>query len=205
MYQENNHPRGSQIIHDSTGLGINLNANNNLNPGINYIKNKQIIYGPGIKSNIRNYTPGPLGIPTLDVNNFEYANENLVLENLIQDSIRKGKYLATILYHGTGGLIYYKPHKELMNDDKYLDFLKINQELAYIYHQETDYKILEESDFTGYGDYLRRTYQGVLLIELSKMGGNPIGPYGDKSNTYQVFSDNTKALSSVIKCLEKRK
>ena len=205
IYQKYNHPKGSQINHDSTGLGINLNANNTLNPGINYIRKNQPIYGPGIKSNIRNYVPGPIGIPTLNINNFEYSIENIVLENLIKDSINRGKYQATFLFHGTGGLIYYKPHKELMNETKYQEFLNFNEELANIYHNDTTYKLLNESGSTGYGDYLRRTYQGVLLIELSKMGGNPIGPYGDKNNIYKVFNDNTNALTSVIKHLAKRR
>ena len=155
--------------------------------------------------NIKNYTPGPLGIPTIDVNNFKYAYENIVLENLIKTSIAKKTYLATILYHGTGGLIYYKPYQELMDDKKYQSYLEFNENLANTYEKETNYKILNESDFTGYGDYLRRTYPGVLLIELSKMGGNPIGPYGDVDNIYEVFDKNSKALTSVIKTLSKRK
>ena len=74
-----------------------------------------------------------------------------------------------------------------------------------VYKDYTNYKILNESDSTGYGDYLRRTYPGVLLIELSKMGGNPLGPYGDKNNIYEVFNENTKALTSIIKHLTRRR
>jgi len=205
MYEKYNHPKGSQITHDSTGIGINLNANNILNPGIEAIKNHQTIYGLNARSNIQNYVPGPLGIPTTNITNFKEAIENEVLESLIKESIKKGKYLATFLYHGTGGLIYYKPHEILMSNTKYQEFLKANEELANIYHNNTNYKILTESDTTGYGDYLRRTYPKVLLIELSKMGGNPIGPYGDKENIYKVFNDNTKALTNIINNLTKRR
>ena len=31
---------------------------------------------------------------------------------------------------------------------------------------------------------LRIDYPAVLLIELSYMGGNPLGPLGDKDNNY---------------------
>ena len=80
----------------------------------------------------------------------------------------------------------------------YQDFYQYNEELANIYHDNTDYKLLHISDTTGYGDLLRRTFPGVLMIELSKMGGNPIGPYGDPNNIYRVFEDNTRALNSIL-------
>ena len=43
------------------------------------------------------------------------------------------------------------------------------------------------------------TFPGVLMIELSKMGGNPIGPYGDTNNIYNVFHDNIDAINMLIK------
>jgi hypothetical protein len=60
------------------------------------------------------------------------------------------------------------------------------------------------SDTTGFGDELRRTYPGVLLIELSKMGGNPLAPYGDKENIYNVMTTNQMAVKNLIGYLEKR-
>ena len=38
QYEEYNHPKGSQIAYDANGSGINLNANNLTNPGIDLIK-----------------------------------------------------------------------------------------------------------------------------------------------------------------------
>ena len=171
IYDIYKHPKGSQIGHDANGIGVNLNANTLLNPGIKAKKAGKIIYGPGVKNNIKNYFPGPLGTPTDDVNNFSYVIENTVLENLIKKSIGNNNYLATLLYHGTGGLIFYKPYQYLMSDKNYNYFLSYNTDIASIYHDSTGYKMLDNSDFTGYGDYLRRTYPGVLLVELSK-GGN---------------------------------
>lgn len=198
MYQTWSHPKGSQIGHDATGVGINLNANHSLSPGIEAMQKQKTIYGPFVKNNIKNYTPGPLGVPTLDSDYFKVAIENKALEDLIDISYQKGSYLATLLYHGTGGQIFYQPFEELMDENTYQDFFQYNKELAMCYHQATDYQLLNSSGSSGYGDYLRRSYPGVLLIELSKMGGNPIGPYGDKNNIYHVFSDNTTALKNLF-------
>ena len=198
MYRLYNHPLGSQISHDATGNGINLNANHPLNPGIETTKKGIIIYGPGVKNNIKNYFPGPLGTPCQNVDEFKYAIENKALFKLINESYNNGTYLATLLYHGTGGLIYYKPYEQLMSEKQYTKIYNYNQELASIYQQSTKYNILEEASTTGYGDLLRRTFPGVLMIELSKMGGNPIGPYGDKNNIYNTINDNFDAIKKIL-------
>ena len=90
-----------------------------------------------------------------------------------------------------------------MEENTYQEFLQYNKELATCYQQATNYQLLDSKGTSGYGDYLRRTYPGVLLIELSKMGGNPIGPYGDKNNIYQVFKDNTTALKNLLEYFSK--
>ena len=193
-----NHPKGSQITFDATGTGVNLNANSKFNPGLKLRQQNKIIYGPNPKNNIRKYVPGPIGTASLKIDTFSYERENLVLENLIKNSIDQNRYLMTLLYHGTGGMIYYKPNQDYLSDKTYQYLLQYNQELAFYYNQKTQYNLLEESSITGYGDYLRKTYQGVLLIELSKMGGNPLGPYGDKSNIERVYEENTNALDSIL-------
>ena len=202
-------PQGSQIGHDATGIFINLNANHLLSPGIEIIKTHQIKYMTGTKSNIRNYIEGPNGLPCIDVENFEYAIENKILYKLIKESYDQNRYLATFLYHGTGGMIYYMPHKQLM-EKNYEQYLEYNQELLQVYNEgiiETgrqEYRPINESDTTGYGDLLARTFPGVLMIELSKMGGNPIGPYGDKTNIYNTINENISAIANIIKYFNKR-
>ena len=199
-------PEGSHILWDATGgkNNINLNANIPINPGIEVIKKGEKRYGPGAKNNIRNYFKGPLGVPTEDVNNFKYATENKALYKLINSSYKNGSYIATLLYHGTGGLIYYQPYENLMEEKNYTDFYNYNLELANIYQKETDYRKIESSDKTGYGDLLRRTFPGVLLIELSKMGGNPIAPYGDVDNIYRTVNENLKAINSLLKYFKEK-
>ena len=198
MYNTYGHPLGSQVTFYATGIGINLNANHKLNPGINAIKNGKDVFGGGARNNIHNYVPGPLGVPCRDVYHFEYAVENKVLYDLIKSSYDSGNYIGTLLYHGTGGIIYYKPYNDLMRDERYRYFNTYNKNMASIYEINTGYSLVNNSDTTGYGDLLRRTFPGVLMIELSKMGGNPIAPYGDKNNIYYTFKDNYSAIDSLL-------
>lgn len=206
VYSNPINPRGSIVTHDSTGQFINLNANHTNNPGISVIKNNEVRYGFGPRSNVRNYFPGPLGIPCLDVNNFEFAPENRLLYDLLIDSYSNGRYFATLLYHGTGGMIYYKPYEDLMSKSDYSQYLSFNSDIANIYNEgishvnasNTGYRKLEDSGYTGYGDLLRRTLPGVLLIELSRMGGNPISPYGDSSNIYNTFNENFEGFRYLL-------
>ena len=195
-------PQGSIINHDSTGMFINLNSNQPVNPGIEILKNNKTIYMTGPKSNLKNYHKGPVGLPCIDPYNFEYAFENQILYNLIKKSQEQNKYLATILYHGTGGMIYYKPNNE--------EFINYNTELAQAYNEgihkfnNTQYKMIENPTAGGFGDILRQIYKGVLLIELSKMGGNPIGPYGDKNNIYTTINENISGINNLLKHLKQQ-
>lgn len=198
LYNDYPFPEGSQIKFDANGNGVNLNANTFTNPGIKLKQEGTIVYGNRDRDNIPRYFKGPIGAPSVDVNHFEYEKENKYLFNILNDSYNRGKYLFTFLYHGTGGLIYYKPEETVMDFDDYSEFYNYNKILAEIYSEKTKYKILEVSDISGYGDYLRKTFPGVLLIELSKMCGNPIAPYGDYNNIYNVMNDNIEAFKSVL-------
>ena len=204
IYDENQIlPRGSQIIYDANGNGINLNANNEFNPGIELLKNNKTIYGVRPRDNVVRYFRGPIGAPTKDPYHFEYEKENIYLYNLLKESYDKGRYLCTLLYHGTGGVIYYQPNETYMDEEKYQEFMIYNTKLAEIYGNTADYKLLNNHDISGTGDLLRRTFPGVLLIELSKMGGNPIGPYGDIDNINRTINDNINAFSELLKYYNK--
>lgn len=205
------HPKGSIIGHDSTGIFINLNANHLLSPGIEIIQKGKEKYMTGAKSNIRNYIIGPNGLPCVDVDNFEYSIENQILYELLRKSNDEGKYLATFLYHGTGGLIYYMPHEPLMKKETYDEFVDYNTKLVEAYNNgivqsgNVQYKPQNLSDTTGFGDELSRTFKGVLMVELSRMGGNPIAPYGDRENINRTINENISALNSVFKHFSKGK
>ena len=57
---------------------------------------------------------------------------------------------------------------------------------------------------TGTGDMIRQLLPGFLIVELSKMGGNPIGPYGDKNNYIKVINDNINAFYNVINLINEK-
>ena len=211
VYDLPDNPRGSIVTHDSTGLLINLNANHELNPGISVIKNSEFRYGYGPRSNVRNYYPGPIGLPCSDVNNFEYAVENKLLFDLIKSSYDNGRYFSTFLYHGTGGMIYYNPYDKRMSSTDFNNYFQFNNEIVELYNSgissvsSSGYRKLDDSGDTGYGDMLRRTFPGVLLVELSRMGGNPISPYGDINNINNTMNENFAGFREFLKYYSNQK
>ena len=51
---------------------------------------------------------------------------------------------------------------------------------------------------------IRQMLPGFLIIELSKMGGNPLGSYGDKNNYKQVINDNIIAFNEILETIENK-
>ena len=204
VYEQNNLPRGSQVKYDSTGEGINLNKNRPDNPGIEVQKRGVITYGVSPANNVRDNAAGPIGMAATNPHDFQFAFENVVLLRLLEKSAREGRLAGTLLYHGTGGLVYSKPFQDEENSKVTDDFVAYNDELSAAYKIPTEYRQIEKAEDTGFGDYLRKTYPGVLLIELSKMGGNPIAPYGDPNNIYSTFDNNLKAVDNVIKTIQEK-
>lgn len=65
-------------------------------------------------------------------------------------------------------------------------------------NNEVDIEI-QNSQATSLNDVLRLKYPLDLLIELSAMGGNPIGPYGDINGNYKnVMSSNICAVKELL-------
>ena len=61
------------------------------------------------------------------------------------------------------------------------------------------YKKISNSQATSLNDIFRLKYPLDLLIELSAMGGNPIGPYGDISGNYtNVMESNISAIKQLL-------
>lgn len=52
-------------------------------------------------------------------------------------------------------------------------------------------------------DYYRAYFENVvsLTIELSKLNGNPIGPFSDLDSLFNEFSNNKKAILKTIENL----
>lgn len=202
-------PKESLIDWRSNARGIDLNKNNPINLNLKLeernLKNKKL-FGSLRFSNLLREVPGPQGSPSINMDVFEFEPENYGLLKYLINQIENGEYIGMISYHGTGGLIYYHPLKPQtirheMDKEIVSQIDEINTFIADIYEKETGYiKQDYPKKITGTGDMLRNLIPGFLLIELSKMGGNPLGPYGDKDGNYtQTISTNFKAFSETIK------
>ena len=128
---------------------------------------------------------------------------------------------AYLNYHSTGGLIYQRPANipsDLLKDNN----LELSAEentitnylLSRLYSEKT-YKNANDKENTHYmvlkgensistsNDYNRLINPGNILIELSGMGGNPIGPYGDiKGNYTNLMKSNLGAFEYLLKVNE---
>ena len=198
IYSNPQVPKGSIIVHRGNGLGMETNRSTLVKA---LSESNESNYGTNRYNNIRLDIPGPLGVAPEK----EDIVENKFLKNLLSKLYKEGKYAGMLSYHGTGGLIYSK----LSNDDEILidedlseEYIKdkytknvINRILTRDYHEKTKYTTLNGSEKPGYrivkdpslkdiDENLRLNYPGVLLIELSYMGGNPLSPLGDKDNNY---------------------
>lgn len=198
IYSNPEVPKGSIIVHRGNGLGEETNRSTLVSALTNETDS---IYGPNRYNNININIPGPLGTAPTNKD----VVENKFLKSLLEKLYKEGKYCGMLSYHGTGGLIYSK----LSNDDEKLvdgqmpdQYLEgkyrknvVNRILTRNYHEDTKYTTPNGSEKPGYrtvqtpslkdiDENLRMDYPAVLLIELSYMGGNPIGPLGDKDNNY---------------------
>ena len=72
-----------------------------------------------------------------------------------------------------------------------------------IYSSETRYTKIDEELKYGVMDYYRAYFENVvsLTIELSKLNGNPIGPFSDLDSLFNEFSNNKKAILKTIENL----
>lgn len=200
------YPAGSLVSWASNGSGIDLNANTPDNPRIKdiYDGTNGFKYAIGRYNNIINNVPSPMGTPCIDKEKFSFEKENLAILEFIANLHEKEAYLSLFTYHGTGGFIYNKPYPFNSEDEYFKRNAKINELLSERYGEVTGYKtsglsFLDNPTLSGCGDLFRSLWPGVLLIELSKMGGNPIGPYGDKETFLETMNRNVIAVSECIK------
>ena len=90
-------------------------------------------------------------------------------------------------------------------------FITIYNYLLSKYYQEYTiknngtYNIIKNKDgkVISVNDNLRITYPGNLLIELSPMMGNPIGPFGDQNNYNTTIEGNIQAFIYTMSNLDK--
>ena len=211
MFNKVDFPQASLIDWRSNGSGVDLNGNTpHHTKSLAVQKEGQVLMGSLRFNTIRNYVYGPLGVATLDADKFGYEPENIGLFQLLNKLYANNDYIGMLTFHGTGGAIYSKPYESYLNFTEnshsqmsYEAIAYINDKLADDYSAHTTYRKIPSGENTGVGDLIRSNYPGELLIELSKMGGNPIGPYGDVLGNYKnTMCDNMKAVASYLKkCL----
>ena len=107
-------------------------------------------------------------------------------------------------YHSVGGLIYQRPE----NNDKFIT--SYNYILSKFYQENTikntdKYDILkgQSGKAISVNDQLRQKYPGNILVELSPMGGNPIGPFGDPNNIKSTIESNIYSFIYTMSNIDK--
>ena len=192
------HPKGSIIDWASNGSGIDLNSNTKENIKEPKTYNKSLAY-----NNLRVDIPSPIGHPGNNQSkNFTQEVEVISLQQLL-DKL-KNSCTMFLNYHSVGGLIYQRPE----NDDKFIT--SYNYILSKFYQENTiknasKYDIVkgQSGKVTSVNDELRLKYPGDILIELSPMGGNPIGPFGDPNNIKSTIESNIQSFIYTMSNLNK--
>ena len=200
------HPVGSMIMWRANGSGVELNRNQPFNSDI-VIKEKQE-YGSMRYNNILKGVKGPLGASCYDSNRFTYEAENENLFELLDNLYRGGKYCGMLTYHSTWGKVFanpsYQVDESLLDDERRYHITAVNQFLAKEYEKYSGYEMMDSPAFDDTDDVFRILYPGTLLIELSKLDGNPIGPYCDITGNYnEVMVSNMKATANLVHLLPK--
>lgn len=184
----------------SNGLGIDQNSNSiHKFENIKELRNNQ-------KCAVKRYNiipvtkPSPMSYPGEFT--FDRSVENLSLYRFI-NKIESNQSLDYIFsFHSSGGEIYGYPEKKYdENEELYNKKIIKYKEKMQIYSDITGYKIIDEKLKYGVMDYYRMYLDNTicLTIELSKLNGNPIGPY---SNLEYFKEDIIKNKKAVIKAIE---
>ena len=219
LYKENSFPIGSLANFYANSDGVNLNDNN---PYFYEIMKQKMAASKVVLGNIRDNhitksVPGPIGNANYDMNKpFCYSSENEAIFKYLNNQDENRENFAFFNCHGTGGLLYIYPVYNEINKSEPRDFsFYINNRLATEYTNETGNAYLEKtgkfdpyktaghpSQITGVGDVLRKKYIASFILELSKMGGNPLAPYGDRENNYTLtMQANFDAFSKTLKTI----
>ena len=185
ILQKNNYDIGVCAAWTANGNGVDLSQNVPFNSNIEAYKNNTSYSGTAY-SNIRKDIPGPINCPCTDLNNFRFEVENLHLLNFLcrLEATKGVEVSAFINYHSIMGKMYQRPVKEDgMLDLYHIDYfskLAENYISARAFREENAYDIVENEDPYNYiNEYLRIRFGINIQPELSRMGGNPIGPLAD--------------------------
>lgn len=217
MYSENNFPIGTLANFFANSDGINLNDNNESFYKIfkERISSEGAVYGKKRDNVIIKSIPSPCGCPNYDMNKpFDFAIENKIILKFLENN----KNYMFLNCHGTGGGLYVFPIKTTNSTVKE-SIMIVNKKISDEYFKGTDdaykkfngtegYKLLDNgTKVTSFDEVLRSKYEGSILLELSKMGGNPIAPYGDRLGNYNItivanFEGIKRSIDAIMTLLD---
>ena len=216
IYQKYKIPDGSIIAWCANANGIDLNANTKYNRNISRIENGEELYMTLRYSNIRFSEPGPINCPYDKNKGFFQEKETEFISNFLEKLHNSNKLSAIFNYHSTGGLIDQRP-SELEDDLKdrniNLKHKTLNNYMFAKFYQSETYKNLnnkdEKYDILKEGSVIK-TLNGLyrvlypldMLVELSELGGNPIGPYSNMGNYNSIMKSNLEAIKKSISYLK---
>lgn len=188
-------------VWQTNGMGIDINANSIHEFG-NMKKLKNRLKCAGLRYNdIPMNKPSPNGFPGDKILD-KRCPENIALYNFITNIYNKGNLKLFISYHSTGGEIYGYPDSRLANANQQ----KIILDGIDYYSYYTKYTPINEKIKYGVMDYYRICLENTvtLTVELSKLNGNPIGPFSSIQNINREFTDNINSIFYTLGRISKK-
>lgn len=213
-------PKGTLQVWSANANGIDPQANSEYNSILTKRKNGELGTDEAVYVNNLRYAnmncghPGPLNCGYDPEIGFEKEPEIRAITGLLSKLSEKGVLHSYFNYHSTGGLLYQRPEEpiEEMGISTNTIWTRIleNFALSKFYARKT-YKNANDKENSGYriltgkgkiatsNDVLRIMHPRDILIELSGMGGNPIGPYGDLEGNYKnLIQSNLDAFEFAV-------
>lgn len=216
LYQKYQIPDGAIISWCANANGIDLNANTKYNKNITRIEKGEELYMPLRYSNIRFSEPGPINCPYDKNKGFMQEKETIFISEFLEELYNSNKLSAIFNYHSAGGVIDQRPSEiedDLKDRDINLKHKSLNNYMFAKFYQSETYKnlnkkeekyvILKESSVIRTLNGLYRVlYPLDMLVELSELGGNPIGPYSNIENYNSIMKSNLEAIKKSISYLK---
>ena len=216
LYQKHKIPDGAIITWSANANGIDLNANTKYNRNITKIEKGEELYMSLRYNNIRFSEPGPINCPYDKSKGFLQEKETKYISEFLEELYNSKKLSAIFNYHSTGGAIDQRP-SELEDDLKdrkiNLKHKSLNNYMFAKFYQSETYKnsnnkneryvILKDSSVIRTLNGLYRVlYPLDMLVELSELGANPIGPYSNTENYNSIMKSNLEAIKKSIHYLK---
>ena len=216
LYKKYKIPDGAIIAWSANANGIDLNANTKYNRNITKIEQGEELYMLLRYNNIRFSEPGPINCPYDKNKGFLQEKETIFISEFLEELYNSNKLCAIFNYHSTGGVIDQRPSEledNLKDRNINLEHKSINNYIFAKFYQSETYKNLnnkEEKYVILKDSSVIRTLNGLyrvlypldMLVELSELGANPIGPYSNTENYNSIMKSNLEAVKKCIRYLK---